>query len=420
VSGSSFVATVVIARFGGPEELAAYSIGSSVLLFLIGAQINLFLLPYVVHRRQQAQGAEEHAETVFLLNVAFACASALALGVAALASWLLGIYANASALLWALAITAPCIIVREFVRRYSFAQLNVAQSLLTDALVCTAQIGALALLAVTGHMSAESATIALALACCVSLVIWKRPHRSSVRREAFLATARQSWATGRWLFASQIIAHTQGYIAYWLAAVFLGAAQTGVFVAAVSIIAFANPLIFGIDNLLVPRLAKALHNGGGSSLLREAWRSALLLAVIMFAFVVFIVALGNGVLAMLYPAPEFAAQHDVLIILSIAAAALAVTLPASSGLAVLKQPRVIVTTGAMSLVITVISILTLLQGHGLVGIACGMAIGNMTCALGRWIAFLTRVLRPTQEGTELTPPPQPVVGFVGVGGKQPS
>src|SRR6516165_3653228 len=79
-----------------------------------------------------------------------------------------------------------------------------------------------------------------------------------------------SWGLGKWLFVNQIMVQVQRYITYWLSAVIAGAAVTGVFAACMSIVAFANPVVFGLFNILAPRSVLAWKEGSEPASLAES------------------------------------------------------------------------------------------------------------------------------------------------------
>src|SRR5205807_1108115 len=83
----------------------------------------------------------------------------------------------------------------------------------------------------------------------------------ALRRGQWRATMRQSWDLGKWLFVGQMTVQVQRYVTYWLSMLIAGAAVTGVYAACMSIVAFANPLIFGVGNILMPRSVLAWKSG---------------------------------------------------------------------------------------------------------------------------------------------------------------
>jgi O-antigen/teichoic acid export membrane protein len=96
----------------------------------------------------------------------------------------------------------------------------------------------------------------------------------------------------------------QSYVVYWLAIFIAGAATTGVYAACVSVI-FANPVVFGVCNVLTPKLAQAWQRGGGAGLRREAQKNALLLGVLVAIFWAIVAMAGESVMHLLFRGDEY-------------------------------------------------------------------------------------------------------------------
>jgi O-antigen/teichoic acid export membrane protein len=398
VSGASFVATVLVARFGGASELASYSIASSVLLLLIGAQNTIVILPYVVHRRYHAHAPRVHAGSTLILNAGLAVAAALLLAIAA-GAYLLWNGGQTAWIVLALAFAGPCILAREFARRYAFAHLQVNRAMQVDTATTVVQLCALAVLGRLGLMSAETAILAFGVSCLLSACgwFWLSRRDFDLRGTDLRPNVEKSWRLGRWLLANQVISNLQGYGCVWLSAAILGTAATGVLAACISVVAVANPLIFGLDNVLTPRLSAAFAKGNRRDLLAEALRNLALIGGLMAAVCIAILVGGDALMHLFYPAAEFGGYHAVLVVLAFGTAALALTLPASSAIAVLERPREILVTGIVSLAITIVSSLLLMQQAGIMGVALGTLLGNASCLAGRWALLLTEVMRPAAD-----------------------
>lgn len=398
VSGSSFAATVIIARFGGASELASYSLAASVLLLLVGAQNTVGIMPYVIQRRHHTAAPAAHAGSTMILNLAIAGLAALILAIVAIALAVV-VGGQPAALAFAVAFAGPSVVAREFARRYAFAHLELTRAIVVDTVTMTIQLVGLFALGWSGWLTAEIAIAIFGLSCLVSAAGWYRRARGDFDLTAagLAGNMRQSWNLGRWLLANQMIGNIQGYAPIWLSMAMLGSTPTGIYVACVSVVAAANPLIFGVDNVLTPRLSAAFAKGGMRELSGEAWRNAGLIAALVAAVSAAIWLFGDWLMAVFYPVGEFGGYHAVLVILALATAALALTLPATSALAVLERPREVIVSGIVSAAITIGATLILMQQYGLLGIALGTLTGNVSCLVARWAILLAEPLRPGQH-----------------------
>jgi O-antigen/teichoic acid export membrane protein len=207
------------------------------------------------------------------------------------------------------------------------------------------------------------------------------------------ASTKESWGLGKWLFAAQIITQVQIYIPYWLTVAVAGAGATGVYAACMSIVAFANPLIVGLGNTLMPRAVLAWNQVGAARLRRQAIQDALLLGAMMTSFSVLVLFAGDDVMRWLYHGKDYEGQGPTITMLALALLAAAVGMPASNALASMERPHAIVWTGAIGAAVTAVLVWYLMPEWGLLGAAYGALAGNIAGAVGRWITFLALVSR---------------------------
>jgi hypothetical protein len=296
---------------------------------------------------------------------------------------------------WALAGVAPFALLREFSRRFSFAHFRLGHALALDSAVSVLQVASLGWLGWTGRMSAVTACAALGLSCAVAAIGWFYVARGefAIRRDQVGGSARQGWSLGKWLFVNQIMVQLQRYITHWLSFVIAGAAVTGVYAACLSIVAFANPVTFGLGNMLAPRSALAWKERGGAGLRRQAMGDALLFAAILAPFCLLAFFAGDDLMRVLYHGREYEGHGAVVTLLALATFASSVGTPASNALASMERPRAIFCVGAAAAVLTVVLVWWWMAGWGLLGAACGLLVGSIVGSAGLWTSFLLLVAR---------------------------
>ena len=395
VSSTSFLTTVFLARWSGSTTLGVYAVAVSVLASILAVQESLILLPFSIQQHRSTASPVEHAGAALAVSglLSGSTMALLAIGAIGLSGW--GSRPEIMAMTWAMAGVVPFAMMREFARRVAFAHLQMAQALLLDIAVAGIQLAALAWLGWNGLTSAVTGFGAIAVACGLAGIGWLylARHQLSFRASHVKTTIKQSWALGKWLLAGRLTVQVQGYVCYWMALAVAGASVTGVYAACMSIVSFANPLIFGVANILTPRSVLAWKNGGGAGLRRQAIRDSLFLGAIMASFCVAVLLAGDYLMHALYKSKEFEGHTGALTLLAAAMLASAVGMPASNALASMERPRAIVVIGIMTVVITVPLVGWLMTEWGLLGAACGLLAGNVIGACGRWMAFLALVPR---------------------------
>ena len=393
VSATSFLTLIMIARWTDVNQLGAYAIGASILAVLLATQDSLITRPYAIQLYRPLGTPAEHAFSSLLLSFLLSAMGALVLSAAALALSAFGAPRESAAITWALAGTIPFVLLREFARRFAFAHLKMFQALMVDVVVAALNIVLLGWLGWTGRLSAVTAFVAVGISCAIGAIGWLCLARGefAFRLGQVRATLKQSWVLGKWLFSGQLALQTQGYMTYWLSMLIAGAAATGIYAACTSIVAFANPLLFGFFNILTPKSVRALRIEGGAGLRRQAAGDALLLAAVMILFCVLVLVAGEDVMEFLYPGAEYKGNGHILTVLAFASLAAAIGAPASIALASAERARAGASVTAATAILNLILVWWLMTNWGLLGAAYALLIAEVVGNLGRWIAFLALV-----------------------------
>ena len=403
VSAASFLTTVMIGRFTDPGQLGAYAIAISVLASAYTIQGQLISLPYSIQRHRPLGTPAEHAGSSLALSGLLAALATALLAVTAMSLFAGGASSELIAITWALAAVMPFALFRDFFRRYAFTHLQMAHALILDVAVAVIQLAMLAWLGWSGKMSAVTASVALGASCGLAAAGWLYLARAdfALRVNQVRATMNQSWNLGRWLVVNQVMVQVQRYITYWLSIVIAGAAVTGVYTACMSIVAFSNPLFFGLNNVLTQHSILAWKEGGGAGLRRRALKDFLLLSAILAPFCVLALFAGEYVMKFLFHGEEYEGHGGTIAILAFATLASAVGSPASNALASMERPRAIFAINAIGTVVTVGLIWWMMVQWGLQGAALGWLFGNTAVSVGLWVGFLALV-PPAHDPAPLT------------------
>jgi O-antigen/teichoic acid export membrane protein len=408
VSATNFLVLIMLARWTDVSELGSFAIGNSVLALLLATQESLITRPYTIQLYRPLGTPAEHAFSTFLLSLALAAAATLILGGAGLALHAFGADRQAFAIALTLAAVAPFVLLREFARRFAFAHLTLFRVMLLDLGVALFTLLSLAWLGWMGKLSAATAFMAAGLSCGLGGLAWLYFTRRELafRLGQVRPTLKQSWGLGKWLFCGQMAMQSQGYITYWLSLVIAGTMATGIYTACMSIVAFANPLLFGFYNILIPKSVRTLKTGGNAGLVRQAGLDAGLLAAVMSIFCLVIFFAGEPLMITLYHGPEYAGNGHILTVLTVSALAAAVGVPASIALASAERARAVAAVTAVSAVLSVVLVWLFMSRWGLLGAAYAVLIAEIIGSGGRWLAFLMLVAKPMKGAAAAQQPPE--------------
>ena len=103
---------------------------------------------------------------------------------------------------------------------------------------------------------------------------------------------------------------------HWLLAILFGVAATGLFAACATILCVLNPIVLGLNNVLMPRVAVAIAAGSASELRRVLWKSTLVVTATTALFCATLLAFGPQIMRLLYGA-AYAGQSQTISILAI-------------------------------------------------------------------------------------------------------
>jgi O-antigen/teichoic acid export membrane protein len=385
----------MIARSAFPDELGIYTMAFSLLVSWVAVQETMILLPYTIHRQRARAAPARDAGSYLALSALFSMFAIAMFSTAALGLSAASAPRSLVAATSVLAGVVPFASLREFGRRFAFAHLRVLHALMLDLAASAVQLGGLAWLGWTDRLSAVTACAAIGVAYAVSSVAWLHLSRKSfaIQRGQLRKTMRRSWLFGKWLCATRIAESLHGQVIYWLLALAIGTAATGAYAACMSIVSFANPIIIGLFNILLPQASLSLASGGVSRLQREVIRDAQLLGAAMALFCLLVVFGGEQAMHLLFHGPNYEGHGHTLLVLALALLPSALGMPATSALAAIERTHAIFWASLIAMVVTVVLVWFLMLQWGLVGAAYGLLAGNAVGASGRWAAFLSLVQR---------------------------
>ena len=208
-----------------------------------------------------------------------------------------------------------------------------------------------------------------------------------VTRVAVIEYARSHWNFGKWLLGTQVIAVVNRQSSYWLLALFLSAAETGIFSACMNIILLSNPLMLGMSNILEPRLARGFAAGGGRELRRIVHKIAILMDAVMFVFTAALYFLGEWLIQLLYANPAYAGNGTMITVLAAANVLTAISMSAGLALRPLGRTDLGFWNKLFDLVVLIGATLLLITDYGLLGVAYAFLLTAVVDCVIRYALF---------------------------------
>lgn len=391
ISAMSFGIIFLLGNWADLQQVGVYAICSSIILLFFAIQEALVTRPYTIQHRGMAAQAGSYAFGALVLAACVAVGAALLVGTTAVVLSVLEFRGDVVLLAWTLAWVTPISVMREFARRFAFAHLKMHSALLLDLIVvgCTT----LGLIGIVSLQILSAATVlsVIGTSCSVGILVWLWFSRGSFdfTSRKIEANLSHSWSLGKWLFSSKIALQVQGYSTHWLSMAVAGPLAVGIFAACSSMVAFANPIVFGFINFMGPKSAKAFSLDGNRGVRSQALLDTAVMIITMAVFCALLVQFGDAAMRSLFPAA--AGYGDVLIVLGFAAMAGALGVPATTALSSAGQTRAVAAATVTAAVLNVGLVWWFLQSWGLLGAAFATLVAGTVGSIIRWAAFLLLV-----------------------------
>lgn len=407
---TNFLTAVIIGRCCGPAELGVYVLAFSVVMLSVCLARATLVSPYVVVS-QELHGSRLQSMRGTLLIAIWTLGS-----VSAVVACVVAFALESGGIAFALALAMPAALFRDFLRRLSIAELQVKSAVGLDWVIGCLQIGLLCSLWRSGQLTAQSALMACSAIWAVVAVVWLYAMRGQFRIQAreFHENFAHIWPIGRWVGMSQMISTTQAFVLPWILAVVHSIELAGAYGACWTVVQIASPAIEGLGNLLSPALARSASQGAWKSLLYRVRVATCVFGLMMAGLLSFVLLLGGQALMWIYGA-GYAQHYGVLVLLTLAAAAINLGIPASKALTQLGRAETNFWITLMSLCLTVGAAGTLLYLLGEHGAALGLIVGAACATVFRWIQL--RNSHPLTMNRLVTPPGAFAESLTSTGGR---
>jgi O-antigen/teichoic acid export membrane protein len=392
VSGIRFLTIILIGRLGGAESLGAYALAMQLLALISVAQESLVSAPYTIFSsRYSGRSKTDFAGSVML----HACVQAgLVFAVMAGCSIIALTAFDTStfgAIAWTLTLVTPLVLLREFARRFVFADMRMHVAVMIDATMASLQLFALLILTLTDSLTITAALWATGIASAIPGAIWLiyDRRRFTFETSTLRAHMRQNWRSGRWLFGSQFVAVGTSAALYSLLALTGGLATAGILAACMAIVQLANPILLGLANWLEPLTARAYAGGGAGQLRTIVQRVQIALLGVVSIFCAFAYLFGADLISVLYGNSAFADQRYVVSVLALSVLIGAAGFPTQFGLRAIERAHVVFTSKLIgTLCMAGMLVLAGLLGHiDVLTVAYALAVAPTAATIIQSVVF---------------------------------
>ncbi len=394
VSATNFFTGVIIGRSCTKEEFGLFTLGFSLVYLILGMQHSLISLPYtMLSPRLTERERFLYRGSALIQQIGLSLFFALGLVAASL------VFSSSPIVpvLRALSFTIGLILLKECIRQMSFANLDIGVATCLDTGACVLQIGGLLALSLRGMLNPVSACWVCGVSYGVPALVWilLNRHTLAVSPDSLKKDIRRNLDFGKWVLASGILYSAGMDIYPWFLNAFMGAAAAGVWAACLGISSLGNPMYFGIQNYLSPRLAHVYHDKDIFRMKRFVLGASMVFAVCMSLFALFLTVFGGALLEALYGG-KYAGNGAVVSLLGFNLVVSSLGFAPSRSLFVLNRADMDLKTNFVVLATLTVLGISLMNTFGLTGAAYGLflsAILSMALKFGAFSLISRKLAR---------------------------
>lgn len=393
-SGTNFLTGIIIGRVCTKEEFGLYTIGFTIVFLMTKLQISLISTPYMVYSpRLNGSALAQYNGSTLIHQVSFSALGAFTLAIGAV-MLSLGIGPQEmKPVVWTLALVITFIMLREYVRRICFAGLRMKTTLIFDSCVAVVQIGGLLLLANLSILSANLAYLVAGIACGITVFGWFISNRKAftLRFSHAISDFGINWSLGKWVFASGLLWDLSMNFYPWLLTIFHGTGSAGVWAVCLGIVSIGNPVLFGVQNILGPKIANLYAEKGAMALHLFVLKASAVFCALMMLFCTVLLVFGGPLVVLLY-GDKYAGNGLIVSALALNLLVSAGGFSFSCALFAIDRADVDFKVNFVALFVLLTVGLWLARSFGPLGAAYGLLIANTATSGVRYVA-LTRLIR---------------------------
>jgi O-antigen/teichoic acid export membrane protein len=392
-SATNFLTGVIIGRSCSKEDFGLYMLGFSIILFILTIHNSIIAAPYTIHSAHLKGSLLSRYKGSTLIHQ-FGISLAAVLFLLVVNFTLSFDYGpeGLNEIIKTLILIITFILLREFIRRVSFAHLHMGVAFALDSVVALFQLGGLLILAYYSLLSPSRAYWMSGAACGAAALIWLlfMQREMIVRFTEVLSDFEKNWSIGKWSLSANIAVILTNQLYFWFITLFKGAADAGILAACQGVIFLANPFLLGTKNILMPKTALAFVNRGPDGLIRLVTGATILISTVMGIFSLSIFAAGDKLAVIIY-GTKYSGTGSVISMLALSLLVSAIALGPAHGLMALKRFDLNFKVDIIAFFITLTFGMLLVRSYGLIGVGLSLLVSNTVTTIIRLLIFNRQV-----------------------------
>ncbi len=377
VSGTNFLTNILLARYLTSAEYGTYAVAFAILLFINSIQLALITGPMsVLGASLDKTRFRGYFSSLAVVQLVFAGSVLLLLVLASSIGELLVPGALIVSILLPVGIITVAVQTQEYFRQTFFTRLVPIKAFGIDLIRCGLQVSAIAILYLTGILSAKIAFWAIGLASMLSAAEGFRRFPILIAGiSEWRKSLSDNWNFGKWMLIYTLTRFLLGQFYIFATAFILGVSSTARLQVGLVIIGPIRMLTYGFLNILTPFFSRVFSQRRYAFFSRMFFRIIVLWAL-LFGTICFVLGLlAPKILTVLYQ-QKYSGEVSLVRILAFGCFLCILGQYTEVGAKAIHRPQLSVQAGFIALIITAFMIWPLLSNLGVIGAAVGWTISS--------------------------------------------
>ncbi len=276
--------------YGSESDLAYYDAAFGIMLLALALHEAFVTTPLTFfNHREKKTGERKFAGKMLFLSI---CFSTLTLAVMSVGTWYQYKFTGiAEGFLWAiigLTMLLPVQIIKEFSRRWMFANLQVRQATVLELGFAACFLLLTVMLIYFAWVSAATVLGVTLIANLICLSAWWRyfGHSFALTKTGVVEQAADNFRYGKWIAGENVCSVAMMYFSQWFLISRIGEVGAGVYSACLTIVFLANPFLLGVSSVFAPQVAKVFN--------KQGWKGMFPILLSYSGFVVLVLAVFSA------------------------------------------------------------------------------------------------------------------------------
>lgn len=383
---TNFMTGVLLARMLAKEAYGIYVLAMSLIVLFMGVQRAVISSPYTIHSpKYSGVDFQQYTGSVFLHQLVL-------LSAAIITGTLLSvvyfhdpyIFSERKYIFLTFAIAVAGVLLRDYVRSYLLARIEIWQSISMGVLINIVQLLILWIVFLREKLTINNAFLIVGICSFVPAVLYFLKNSSvALYHKRILEDFLVNIKVGRWMLGNNVVYVLISQSYYWLVAFFLNKSDVAVLGVTFSLANLLGPFLQGMNAFILPKMAHEKSSGNPQGIVRIMKKSIFILSFIYSLWLIAGVSFGKYLLHYIYSA-KYSEYHLVLAILVVSSFISGTTSPLNTALDAFERPDITFRSLVAGLLVTLIVGAMLVYQWGIYGAVVGVLLSNMTNSLLRY------------------------------------